>query len=58
MARHANIGFTFQEHHLETLGRFCREQNPRFLMDRWIDYIAGECGPNGGTIRKGETTNA
>ena len=23
--------------------------NPRFNRDRWLAYIAGECGPNGGT---------
>ena len=22
--------------------------NPRFLRQRWLDYIAGRCGPNGG----------
>ena len=31
---------------------FCRSQNPRFNRDRWLDYIAGECGPNGGAVRK------
>jgi hypothetical protein len=24
------------------------EQNPRFNRERWIDYIKGLCGPNGG----------
>ena len=32
---------------------FCRNQNSAFKKDRWIDYIAGECGPNGGAIKKG-----
>jgi hypothetical protein len=36
---------------LQTLADFCSEQNPRFNRSRWMSYIAGECGPNGGTIR-------
>jgi hypothetical protein len=31
------------------LARFCQEQNPRFNRERWIGYIKGENGPNGGT---------
>lgn len=27
---------------------FCRQQNPNFNPQRWHDYIAGKCGPNGG----------
>lgn len=30
----------------------CARQNPRFNRERWLDYINGECGPNGGK-RKG-----
>ena len=30
------------------LASFCAGQNPRFMRDRWLAYIAGECGPNGG----------
>ena len=37
---------------LEHLTRFCGSQNSNFMRDRWLDYIAGKCGPNGGTIRK------
>jgi hypothetical protein len=37
---------------VEELAEFCREQNPRFLRDRWMSYIAGECGKNGGSIKK------
>lgn len=36
--------------HLEALADFCREQNPRFMYSRWIDYIAGKCGKNGGKV--------
>ena len=32
---------------------FCQSQNPRFNRDRWLDYIAGKCGPNGGTVKGG-----
>jgi hypothetical protein len=27
---------------------------PRFNRSRWIDYVNGECGPNGGAITKKE----
>jgi len=30
------------------LGDFCQQQNGNFNRDRWLAYIAGECGPNGG----------
>jgi hypothetical protein len=30
------------------LADFCQSRNPRFNRDRWLKYIAGECGPNGG----------
>jgi hypothetical protein len=32
----------------ESLADFCQSQNPRFDRARWLDYIAGKCGPNGG----------
>jgi len=35
---------------LAALRRFCASENPRFKRERWSDYIAGRCGPNGGTI--------
>jgi hypothetical protein len=38
----------FQEVHLKELADFCKSQNPRFNQERWLAYIAGECGPNGG----------
>lgn len=40
----------FRPEHLDTLATFCRMQNPRFKRDRWLGYIAGENGPNGGSI--------
>ena len=35
---------------LAALARFCASVNPRFKRERWLDYIAGQCGPNGGTV--------
>ena len=34
------------------LADFCAAQNPAFNRERWLAYVAGECGPNGGK-RKG-----
>ena len=34
------------------LADFCSHQNPQFNRGRWLAYIAGECGPNGGQIKK------
>jgi hypothetical protein len=44
----------FTDAHLVTLAYFCREQNPAFKCGRWLAYIAGECGPSGGQIKKGK----
>lgn len=38
----------FTPDQLHTLADFCRAQNPQFKGERWVQYIAGECGPNGG----------
>jgi hypothetical protein len=35
---------------LAALARFCASMNPRFKRERWLDYIAGQCGPNGGAV--------
>lgn len=32
------------------LAGFCEEQNPNFNRERWLDYIAGKCGKNGGKV--------
>jgi hypothetical protein len=45
-------GEDFTKRQLEQLAAFCKEQNPRFDRERWLGYIAGTCGPNGGTVRK------
>lgn len=45
-----NGNMKFNERHLIALAEWCREQNPRFMRERWLDYIAGKCGKNGGRI--------
>ena len=45
---HQGMDVTFTSAHLKVLASFCRSQNGRFLEDRWLSYIAGKCGPNGG----------
>jgi hypothetical protein len=40
-------GFNWQQ--INCLANFCRRQNANFKTDRWLDYIAGRCGPNGGS---------
>lgn len=37
---------------IEALADFCRSQNPLFKRQRWLDYVAGDGGPNGGRVRK------
>ena len=44
-------GFT-QDQLGNTLAAFCKTCNPRFNRERWLGYIRGECGPNGGAIHK------
>lgn len=41
----------FNPSHLLTLADFCQSQNPQFNRERWFDYIAGKCGPNGGEVK-------
>ena len=33
---------------LDVIADFCANQNPHFNRARWLGYIAGTCGPNGG----------
>ena len=37
---------------IHKIADFCASQNPRFNRDRWLSYIAGECGPSGGKVKK------
>ena len=41
----------FTPYAIECLANFCASQNPNFMRDRWLDYIAGKCGPNGGAVK-------
>ena len=38
---------------VDMLADFCRTQNSAFNRKRWLAYIAGECGPNGGEKKGG-----
>jgi len=42
----------FTEYQIMILGNFCSSQNPNFNRSRWLAYIAGECGPNGGKVAR------
>lgn len=33
------------------LAGFLQQQFPQFNEERWMDYINGECGPNGGEVK-------
>ena len=47
-----NIVLPFNDSQLNTLAKFCKGQNPAFKKDRWLGYINGENGSNGGKIPK------
>jgi len=36
----------------DSLADFCKQQNPRFKRQLWLDYIDGKCGPSGGKLKK------
>lgn len=40
----------FTPDQISFLAEFCKSQNPAFMRDRWLDYIAGKCGKNGGKV--------
>ena len=42
---------SFTQAQIEVLADFCQSQNPRFMRGRWIGYIKGENGSNGGAVR-------
>ncbi len=39
---------------INMLADFCAGQNPAFNRSRWLEYIAGKCGKNGGAVKKGK----
>ena len=40
----------FDEEQLKTIAGFCYRENNRFDRQLWFDYIAGNCGPDGGKL--------
>ena len=40
----------FTDDQLAALARFCASENSRFKRERWLEYIGGQCGPNGGAV--------
>jgi hypothetical protein len=38
----------FAPSQIATLIKFCHSMNPNFSAGRWLDYLHGKCGPNGG----------
>lgn len=42
---------------LDALCAFMRGQNPNFMESRWRDYLAGECGPSGGKVKKASVSS-
>ena len=49
-AQRVALEHEFDYNQLIALAEFCRDQNPQFNRERWLAYIAGECGPNGGKL--------
>jgi hypothetical protein len=46
-----NSAESFNTSQIDLLANFCSSQNPNFNEERWIDYINGECGKNGGKVK-------
>jgi len=46
-----NAPVPFLDAQVKTLADFCASQNPRFNRERWLEFVAGKCGPNGGEIK-------
>ena len=45
-------GLVSWEYILEEICQFCKSQNFNFNRERFLDYLAGECGPSGGKVKK------
>lgn len=35
----------------EFIAQFLARNNPKFKRDRWLAYLRGECGRNGGKLK-------
>jgi hypothetical protein len=46
------LDIVFDAKSIIALADFCQSQNPRFNRRRWLGYIGGANGPNGGEIKK------
>jgi hypothetical protein len=46
------ISLPFRPRTIYALADFCESQNPNFNRERWLAYISGECGPNGGEVAR------
>jgi hypothetical protein len=42
---------TFSRSAILELANFCASQNPAFNRERWLDYIEGKFGKNGGKVK-------
>lgn len=51
LAERGNGTQLFSRDQIDTLAQFCRAQNGAFNYLRWIGYIDGLNGPNGGTTK-------
>lgn len=47
-ANHFPDSPVFSQEAITELADFCQSQNSDFNRERWLDYIAGKCGKNGG----------
>ena len=36
---------------VKAIAEVCAASNPRFKRERWMAYIAGTCGKNGGAVK-------
>lgn len=50
-ANSAHGGSIFDGYYIEMLADCFAKANPRFKRARWIAYVNGECGPNGGAVK-------
>jgi hypothetical protein len=48
---HNSGRMNFSPEEIETQADFCQSQNPNFKRERWLEYIAGKCGPSGGAVK-------
>lgn len=40
------------EQDCQAIAAVCKRANYAFKSDRWFAYLNGECGPNGGALKK------